>query len=144
SIGHSRKWPNKPFICRGQSRHTMQQLSQRGASGCIIPQMSISRSKDRVNLGKFGIGFGGVLRELDRLFIPLGKQCGPAFAEMPDDQQQTSRAEADRLLQMRQGSLIIAAESITCAQIAAGELRIGIEGKGTMEPGSSLFGMTGK
>src|SRR5437763_5500091 len=106
--------------------------------------MPIGRSQDRVNVGKLGIGFAGVLRELDRLAVPLGRQCRPAFGNMPDDQQQSSRAEADRLLQMRHGRLIIAAESITCAQIAAGELRIGIEVKGTMEAASSLFVMTGK
>ena len=63
---------------------------------------------------------------------------------MPDDQQQASRTEADRLLQMRQGGLIIAAESITYAEIASGELRIGIEVKGTTEAASGLFVTTGK
>src|SRR5690242_12256734 len=114
------------------------------ASGCSIPKMSIGRSQDRVNVGKFGIGFAGVLRELDRLIVPLGRQCRPAFANMPDDQQQPSRAEADRLLQMRQSGLIIATESVTRAQIAAGNLRIGIEVKGTMQAASSLFVMTRK
>src|SRR5262249_51931986 len=143
-ISWSCERPPKPLIAYGQSWHTMQQLIQRGASSCSIPQMSIGRSQDRVNVGKFGIGFASVLRELDRLIVPLGRQCRPAFGNMPDDQQQASRAEADRLLQMRHGGLIIAAESITYAQIAAGELRGGIEIKGTVEAGWSLFVMTGK
>src|SRR5215472_18039254 len=122
----------------------MQQLIQRGARGCNTPQMSIGRSKDRVNVGKLGIGFTGEFCELDRLFVPPGQQCGPAFAEMPDDHQQASRAEADRLLQVLQGSLIVAAERITYAKIAAGELRIGIEVKGTTKASPGLFVTTGK
>ena len=55
-----------------------------------------------------------------------------------------SRAQADRLLKMRQGGLIIAGESITDAEISAGELRIGIEIKGTMQPASRLFVTTRK
>src|SRR5262249_10783968 len=72
--------------------------------------------------------------------LPLGRQCRPAFGNMPDDQQQAARAEADRLLEMRHGGLIIAAESVTYAEIAAGNLRIGIELKGTMEAASGLCG----
>src|SRR5437764_11881371 len=99
-IAWSCERPSKPLIARSQSRHAMQQLMQCFASGCSIPQMSIGRSQDRVNVGKFGIGFAGVLRELNGRFVTLGHQCRPAFGNMPDDQQQASRAEADRLLQM--------------------------------------------
>ena len=93
-IGHSRERPNKTLIARGQFWHTMQQLIQCCASGCSISQMSIGRSGDRVNVGKFWIRFASVSGKLDRLFVPLGQQCRPAFAEMPDDHQQASRAEA--------------------------------------------------
>jgi|RhiMetStandDraft_4_1073278.scaffolds.fasta_scaffold5421197_1 hypothetical protein len=39
---------------------------------------------------------------------------------------------------MRQGGLVIAAETIACAEIAAGELRIGIEVKGALESAARL------
>src|SRR6516165_9101322 len=96
----------------------------------MTPQMSIGRSQNRVNVGKHAICFTGEFSELDCLFVPPGQQRGPAFAEMPDDHKQASRAEADRLLQVLQRSVIIAAERISYAKIAAGELRIRIELKG--------------
>jgi hypothetical protein len=34
--------------------------------------MSIDGSQDRINVRKFGIGFAGALRELNRRFVPLG------------------------------------------------------------------------
>src|SRR5499427_10199079 len=138
SIGHSRERPNQALIARCYPRHTIQQLIQRGARGCITPQMSIGRSQDRVNVGKHTICFTGEFSELNRLFVPPGQQRGPAFAEMPDDHQQASRAEANRFLQVLQGSVIIAAERITYAKIAAGELRIGIELKGMTEASPCL------
>jgi hypothetical protein len=101
--------------------------------------MSIGRSQDRVNVGKYAICFAGEFSELDCLFVPPGQQRGPAFAEMPDDHQQASRVEADRLLQVLQGGVIVATERIAYAKIAAGELRIGIELKGTTEASSGLF-----
>src|SRR5215475_2305832 len=130
--------PNQALIARCYARHTIQQLIQRGARGCIARQMSIGRSQDRVNVGKHAICFTGEFSELDCLLVSPGQQRGPAFAEMPDDQN-LARAEADRLLQVLQRSVIIAAERITYAKIAAGELRIGIELEGTTEASSGLF-----
>ena len=66
----------------------MQQLIQFSVSGLGVPQMPEGRSQDSVNVRKFRIGFTGVPRELDCLFVSLGQQCRPAFAEMPDDHQQ--------------------------------------------------------
>ena len=60
-IGRSRKWPNQARIARRQSRHARQQLIQRCARGCSISEMSVGGSQDRVNVGKFGIGFARVL-----------------------------------------------------------------------------------
>src|SRR5262252_5362772 len=137
SIGHSRERPNQALIARCYPRHTIQQLIQRGARGCITPQMSIGRSQDRVNVGKHAICFTGEFSEFDCLFVPPGEQRRPAFAEMPDDQN-LARAEADRPLQVLQGSVIIAAERITYAKIAAGELRIGVELKGMTEASPCL------
>src|SRR5207247_8969799 len=57
---------------------------------------------------------------------------------------QPSRAMADRILPVLQGGRVIAGETIACAEIAAGELRIGVEVERAIESAARLLVTTGK
>src|SRR5262249_57156595 len=101
--------------------------------------MAMGGRQDRINSGKFRIGSARVLGDRDRLFVALSQGCRPAFADMPDHHHPAARALADRLLEMRHGGLVIASETIACAEIAAGELRIRVEVEGAKEAAAPLL-----
>src|SRR5436190_19577370 len=106
--------------------------------------MAIGRSQDGVDVGEFRVGFSGVFSKPDRLAVALGGQSRPPLAYVPQYQQLTSRTQANRLVEVRHSGLIIAAESITCAEIAASEFRVRIELEGTVQTASCLLMTTGK
>src|SRR6185369_7780866 len=106
--------------------------------------MAVGRSEDGVDVGELRIGFAGMFGKADRLVVALGGQCRPPLAYVPEHQQRTSRTQADRLVEVPHSDLIVAAESITCAEIAAGEFRVRVELKGTVQTASGLLVTTGE
>jgi len=75
----------EPIVARGEGRHSQQQLIE-GFAGCgCIPQLSVSRGRDSVDIREFGICSGGLPSEANRLVVALGEQCCPSLDRGPDD-----------------------------------------------------------
>ncbi len=89
--------------------------------------MPVRGSQYSVDVRKFWIGLGGEARELNRLFVSLRQQGGPTLAKVPNDQQRISRAEPDRLVEVQQGGIVVAAKGVAYAEISARKYRVRID-----------------
>ena len=106
--------------------------------------MAVGRGQDGKDVGKLGIGLGGLRCIFDRLLVAPGQQCRPALAQVPDDQQRTARAEAHRFLRVRECGVVVTAEGVADAEIAARKHRVGIEVEGAAQAPSRLLMTTGE